>query len=150
MQPSQEIIDFIKRKEGFKANAYRPLPTDRPTIGYGSTYYYNGSVVQLGDTITEYVASQLLANKLDTFAEEISKFTNGKCTQQQFDAVLSLCYNVGVSAIQNSTTGIMFKNGEDISDRFVMWNKSGGQEIPGLTARRLEEKQIYITGTYPE
>jgi lysozyme len=149
VKPSNEIRQFIMNKEGCKFEAYKPVPTDRPTIGYGSTFYSNGDPVCMGDTITKQDAINLFNEELDKFATKLSMITNPKCTQNQFDAVLSLCYNVGIGAFKTSTSGSLYQNGQDISNRFALWNKSGGVVLKGLTTRRLQERAIYVTGRYP-
>ena len=148
MKPSDKIKQFIINEEGFRADAYQPLNTDRFTIGYGSTFYSNGDPVQYGDHIDEPTARNLINAKLDNLAVALSRFTNPKCTQQQFDAVLSLCYNVGLQAFSNSNTGSLYAGGVDISNRFELWDESAGRVIPGLLTRRQKEKAIYDSGTY--
>jgi len=148
MKPSLEIISFIETKEGCKLTAYKPLPTDRPTIGYGSTFYKDGSPVCLGDTIIQEEADELFSVKLNEFARRLSFHTPPNCTQQQFDAVLSLCYNIGMAAFLNSETGTLFSNGKDIAFKFGQWNKSGGKVVQGLIKRREEERRIYVEGIY--
>ncbi len=148
MKPSNNIIKFIREEEGFSPDAYIPIPGDRPTIGYGSTFYKDGTPVRLGDIISLAEAVDLLTIKLNTLAQKLSQITSPKCTQNQFDAVLSLCYNVGLSAFANSTTGTLYSSGQNIADRLVMWNKSNGRVISGLTRRRLREKEIYVNNNY--
>lgn len=148
MKPSSDLIKFIREQEGFSPDAYRPFTWDRPTIGYGSTFYKNGDPVLMGDNISLAEAIELLTIKLDNLAQQLSHITNPNCKQQQFDAVLSLCYNVGITAFASSATGIMFGKGQDISDRFKLWNKSDGKVIPGLIIRRKREREIYANNNY--
>ena len=148
MNASDKIKKFMQKQEGFRANAYKPLPTDRPTIGYGNTYYADGSAVEMGDVIDEPSAAKLFNIKVDNLAKLLSTITNPNCTQNQFDAVLSLCYNIGLPAFKNSETGALFKEGKNISDRFILWNKSGGQTVIGLSARRIKEREIYEHNVY--
>lgn len=148
MKPSQKIRDFIMKEEGFRDTAYKPLPTDRYTYGYGSTYRLDGSAVEVGDYIAQEDAKTLFNSKLDSLAYNLSKFTNPTCTQQEFDATLSLCYNIGLHAFETSQTGLLYMNGRSISDRFLLWNKSGGKVIRGLVNRRMKEKRIYDEAIY--
>lgn len=147
MQVSDELVDFIKSQEGFSPVAYKPLPTDRFTLGYGSTFI-DGEPVQEGDTITEEMATRVLTNSLNAAAAQLSIGLPLVVTQQQFDAVISLAYNIGISAFKNSLTGQYFYQGKDISDRFSLYNKSGGTVIQGLVNRRQKETQIYTNGVY--
>lgn len=149
MKPSDQICNFIMSKEGWSKDAYKPLPTDKPTIGYGSVFYSDGSPVCMGDIIDLKTAQNLFTVTLDALADKLSHITNPKCTQQQFDAVLSLCYNIGFSAFTTSETGIMYSNGSNISNRFLLWDKSAGQTISGLISRRQQEKQIYDNNIFP-
>lgn len=148
MIPSNEIRTFIENKEAFRDSAYIPVAGDRPTIGFGSTFYSDGTPVKLGDTISLDDAIVLLNGTINDIAKDLDSITSSTCTQNQFDAVLSLCYNVGMHAFCTSTSGTMFSRGQDISHRFILWDESGGQVIPGLQTRRLQEKEIYLNGNY--
>jgi len=148
MKPNQQIYDFIMHEEGFRNRAYKPLPTDRYTIGYGSTFYENGDPVCEGDIITIEEAKSLLKLKVDNLALKLSTITNPNCKQNQFDAVLSLCYNIGYTKFKESMTGELYYRGVNIANRFALWNKSGGKIIKGLSNRRLKERIIYETGVY--
>lgn len=148
MKPSPELVDFIKRFEGFREKAYRPLPTDRWTVGFGSTYIGDNPVTE--DTIiTESDALDLLRRNIEAFAERVSKpGLHRSVTNHQFDAVVSLVYNIGFAAFMKSTTATLFYGGHDISERFGLFIRSGGKIIPGLVRRRQEEKEIYVNGVY--
>lgn len=152
MRASDEIKKVIGEMEGCKLDAYKPLPTDRYTIGYGTTFYEDGSPVLEGDNITQDHADELLSDRIDDIASQLSANPSipDKVTQNEFDAVVSLAYNIGVSAFKNSTTGNMFYMDEDISKKFPEWNRSGGKPVPGLTVRRLREQTIYMTGDYED
>ncbi len=148
MKATDKIKTFMQQQEGYREHAYKPLPNDRPTIGFGNTYYSDGTAVCMGDVLDEESAKELFNSKVDNLAILLSTITNPSCTQNQFDAVLSLCYNIGFPVFKNSTTGGKYHNGQDISDRFAMWDRSGGVEIPGLLKRRLREKEIYDHSNY--
>lgn len=148
MTVSESLARFIARCEGFRARAYRPLPTDRWTIGYGSTFLKGKPVVST-DVITEDDA--FLALKEDLAVLELGLRKKGLplgISGHQLDAVLSLVYNIGLGAFNRSDTGSRFYAGHDISDRFELYNKSGGKIIQGLVNRRLQEKEIYVNGEY--
>jgi len=146
--PSDAIRKFIKEREGCRLKAYLPTPKDRWTIGYGSTFKLDGTPIKEGDTITQQEADELFELSLTPYAIMVSGLCPDNCTQQQFDAVLSLCYNVGVYQFEYSTTGKMFSSAMDISDRFKLWDKQKGKTLPGLTKRRLAEQRIYKEGVY--
>lgn len=148
MRPSQKLVDFIAAKEGFRSVAYRPLPTDRWTVGYGSTFI-GGKPVVASQTISKNEAYRALAGELFDLADRIvEKGLPVGILQQQFDAVLSLVYNIGLSTFNNSNTGRAFYAGQDISDRFQLYNRSGGQVVQGLVNRRNEEREMYVSGHY--
>lgn len=148
MGPSPLLVNFIKVLEGFKDTAYKPLSTDRWTIGYGSTYI-NGQAVQEGDTIDLDTASQVLKDTLEDVAKQIRSIgLPTGLTQSQFDAVISLVYNIGFYLFKTSDTGRLFYRGVDIGDRFALYNKSDGQVVQGLITRRARETAMYKNGTY--
>ena len=145
MRPSDALVEFVARQEGFRAEAYKPLPTDRYTIGYGLTFYSNGQPVEKGDSITEIAAKSELEVVLIQVAKDLGEVD---CSQQQFDAVLSLCYNIGVPLFKRSATGKLFSAGANISNRFGLYVLSGGKQIEGLVNRRRKERAIYESGNY--
>jgi len=99
MEISQICLDLIKKWEGFRANAYLD-PVGIPTIGYGTIRYPNGQPVELGDIVTEAEAEDLLKLEADDFAELVTKKVTVGLNQNQFDALVSFCYNVGGGAFQ--------------------------------------------------
>jgi lysozyme len=73
--------------------------------------------------------------------------TRDDITQNQFDALVSFAYNVGLEAFRKST--LLKKvnanpNDKLISNQFLRWNKSRGRVLQGLTNRRIEEARIYF------
>jgi len=149
MKPSEKIIDFIAREEGFRQTAYKPLPTDRYTIGYGSTYIDNIPVKQ-GDIITEEKAHEQLKKAVNVISAGLNRKLDGSIvmTQYQYDAVISLIYNIGLRAFLLSATGEEFRRGVNIAHKFSCWVFSGGKMIPGLMDRRQREAKIYGFGVY--
>ena len=148
MKASDDLIQFIARKEGFRANAYQPVPGDKWTIGYGFTTV-TGLPVAQGQTITEATADEILAAKVQGFANQISsQKIPQSVTQNQFDAVVSLVYNIGYGAFNSSTTGKLFYGGANISSKFPQWIFFNGKKLQGLLNRRTAEKAIYDTADY--
>lgn len=143
MMPSQKAIDLIKKWEGYKDKAYQ-CSAGRWTIGYGSTIYINGDKVKEGDKITIDEAEDLLMWYLKKRAILIKANLN----QNQFDALCSFMYNIGIGALLDS---ILYKkvrlNPDDpsIKDEFMRWNKVKGKVIKGLTNRRTEEVKLYFS-----
>ena len=103
MQISQNCLDLIKRWEGYQPDAYL-APVGIPTIGYGTIRYQNGLEVRLGDKISEAEAEAFLKFEIDEAVKNLdSLLKNIDLNQNQFDAIVSLCYNIGVGAFGNST-----------------------------------------------
>ena len=147
MYASQEIIDVIKDFEGFRAKAY--WDNSQWSVGYGTRC--SGS----GVTVTRAEAERLLRKVIeDTYGPVVNKFCkdNGKQpTQQQFDALLDLTYNVGggwttgasvPNVILNSVTAL------DLVKGFGAWSRSGGGVSYVHVNRRIREALIYLYGEY--
>lgn len=156
MQLSKEGSDFIKGYEKFMSNPYRD-EVGVWTIGYGNTYYEDRSRVSGSDKpISDLRASELKQNIINMdfapavnllFADEIAK---GRITQNQFDALLSLAYNIGTRGLAGSSVYKNIKRGnfEAAADSFLPWNKGrvNGRltELRGLTRRRTDEREMFL------
>jgi lysozyme len=137
---------FIKDEEGLRLTAYL-CPANVWTIGYGNTYYLDNSKVKKGDKITKEQAEKLFDSKLGFYESAVIKNVNVSLTQNKFNALVSFCYNVGVSAFQNSTLlkRINAKAGNDIiSIEFGKWIYAKGEVLPVLQARRKREIKLFI------
>ena len=133
--------------EGFSAKPYL-CSAKVPTIGYGSTYYLNGRRVTLLDKpITELEAFEMFKAIADKFADKVSKLVTAPVDQNQFNALVSLAYNIGPANFQKSTLlrKVNFNhNDPSIRAEFLKWNKAGGQVLKGLTIRRTAEADLYF------
>lgn len=142
-------LELIKKYEGFKAKAYL-CPAKVPTIGYGSTYYEDGTKVKLTDSpITQERATELLEALLVSYERSVDSYCVDTINQNQFSALCSFAYNCGVGNLKSSTLlKKVNKNPNDptIKDEFLKWNKGGGKVLSGLTKRRIEEAQLYFNG----
>lgn len=140
-------IELIKTFEGFYSKPYL-CPANVPTIGYGSTYYEDGTKVKLTDPeIDEQRATKLLHNILASYEKSVDSFCRDDINQNQFDALVSFAYNVGVNALKKSTLLILVN--KDLQDpqirtQFMRWNKGGGRVLKGLTRRRTAEADLYF------
>jgi lysozyme len=141
-------IALIKRFEGFRAEPYR-CPAGVPTIGYGATFYPDGKKVTMTDKlITESEASVLLSNMLTRFEQYVDSYCVDTVTQNQFDALVSFCYNLGPANLKAST--LLKKVNRNPSDatiraEFAKWTKAGGKTLRGLVTRRNAEADLYFT-----
>ena len=98
--PSQNCIDLIKKFEGLFLKSYL-CPASIATIGYGSTMWNDGKKVELGQKITLEGAEILLMWELKNKANALHRLN---LNQNQFDALMSFIYNIGISAFLNSTS----------------------------------------------
>ena len=140
-------IDLIKEFEGFRSKPYLDA-VGVPTIGYGATHYGNGVKVKMSDKpITEAEASALLQDMLKQYEKAVLDNVTSKINQNQFDALVSFTYNLGVANFKKST--LLKKvnaNPMDltISHEFLRWNRAGGKVLAGLTRRRKAEAELYF------
>lgn len=148
MNPSQKCINLIKQFEGYRSKAYLDA-VGVPTIGYGSTMWNDGKKVKLGETITLEGAGLLLYWEVNRKAVILDSL---ELNQNQYDALTSFIYNVGLGAFSKSTLFKKVKaNSNDplIRNEFLKWNKGrvGGVlvELKGLTRRRIAESDLYFS-----
>jgi Phage-related lysozyme (muraminidase) len=132
-------LALVKCFEGRKLRAYR-CPAGVWTVGYGST----GPHVKPGMVITEQRAEALLHEDLSRFEAAVDRAAPG-ATQNQFDAMVSLAFNIGIDAFNRSTVlrKHKAKDFEGASAAFAMWNKAGGKVVAGLVRRRAAEADLY-------
>ena len=141
MKTSPKGIALIKEFEGLRLRAYK-CPGGVWTIGYGHT-----AGVKAGMVITEAQAEDFL--KEDLFSCE-NAVNNQKLSinQNQFDALVSLIYNIGIGNFQKSTLlrkARVNPNDNSIMDEFLKWVYSKGRVLPGLQRRRIREMKLYFS-----
>jgi len=112
------------------------------TIGFG---HIRG--VKKGDTCTEEQAFHWLWEESQEFEAVVSNLVPRELTQRQFDALVSFVFNIGAQAFRDSTMRIyLLRNQDELAAlQFVRWNKDNGRVVAGLTARRLREKDLFLT-----
>lgn len=143
---SKNGLDLIKEFESFKSKPYL-CPSQKATIGFGSTYYPDGKKVTLQDKeITEEKAYEILeyiANK--DFGSNINKVVKVPLNQNQFDALVSFAYNIGNGNFNSSTLLRWLNQGnyKEASMQLLRWDKSKGIVLNGLTKRRKVEKALF-------
>lgn len=141
-------LNLIKKYEGFRAAPYK-CPAGIPTIGYGATYYPNGTKVKLTDKpVTQREADTMLLNMLKHYEQGVDSFTTDKVNQNQFDALVSIAYNIGLQALKGSTLirkVNLDPNDKTIKNEFMRWTKANGKVLDGLLNRRKEEAELYGT-----
>lgn len=137
---SQIGLNLIEKFEGKKLQAY-VCPAGVVTIGIGHT-----KTAKIGQTITNEQAYELLKQDVRE-AENAINFENLKLTQNQFDALVSFVFNVGVGAFKRSTLLKKAKvnsNDSTIASEFDKWVLVKGVKSSGLISRRQAEKELYF------
>ena len=146
MKTSQNGINLIKQFEGCRLKPYLDA-VGIPTIGYGNTHYLDGTRVKLSDKpISPQYAEKLLLELLPQYEKAVSGCLKNPISQNQFDALVSFCWNVGGANLAKSTL-IKKLNAGDINGaagEFERWNKAGGRILNGLIRRRLAEKSLFL------
>lgn len=146
MQLNDAGKKLIKSFEGCKLTAYK-CSAGKDTVGYGNTFYEDGTPVKPGDKITQERADSLFELIANDFAKKVDPLVTDKVTPNQFAALVSFAYNAGVGNLKAST--LLKKvnanpNDPTIKDEFLKWNKAGGKVLPGLTRRREAEAALYF------
>lgn len=150
MKLSQAGYELIKKFEGFRSSPYK-CSAGVPTIGYGSTFYLDGKKVTMNDKpITQSTAFALLVNVVEkNFELGVTKLAANKVrlTQNQFDALVSFAYNLGLANLEKSTLlkkVLVNPNDPTIRAEFNKWVNANGKPLQGLINRRKEEADLYF------
>ena len=145
MSTSQNGINLISSFEGCELKAYL-CPAKVWTIGFGTTVYPNGVKVKKGDSCTLDQAKQFKAHDLKRFEKTVDDLVQVPLTQNQFDSLVSITYNIGPGAFETSTLLKKLNTGDyqGAADQFTVWNKGGGKVLQGLVNRRAKEKEVFL------
>jgi len=147
MNPSKNCIDLIKKFEGFRSEAYQDS-VGIWTVGYGSTMWPDGKKVQPGQRMTIQEAEAVMTWELTRKGKEIlSGLPTTIINQNQYDALVSFAYNLGVGALLKSTLFKKLKvnpNDPSIRAEFMRWVNAGGKRLTGLVGRREAEANLYF------
>ncbi|MEY4429588.1 MAG: hypothetical protein RLZZ182_2277 [Pseudomonadota bacterium] len=121
-----------------------PTPNDVPTIGWGKT-----RAVAMGDTCTQEQADAWFLEDVAWAEDCVNRAVTAQLLQNEFDALVSLCFNIGCKAFSGSTLVKDLNNGnfDAASKQFSVWNKQAGQVLAGLTRRREAEAELFEQGT---
>jgi len=148
MKLSSEGLDLICQFEGYhkalpdgRCIAYR-CPANVLTIGWGCT-----EGVKEGMIWTREEAQVALRRELAKFEAGVVQLTTVPLNQNQFDALVSFTYNVGLGAFERSTLRKRLNAGDyrGAASAFKLWNKGGGRVLPGLVNRRAREATLFLT-----
>jgi GH24 family phage-related lysozyme (muramidase) len=143
-----KAIALMHEFEGCRLKAYMPTPNDRPTIGWGMTFYPDGRAVRMGDTITQAQADADFVTIVERFAEGVdAALGDTAASGTEFGAMVALAYNIGIAAFRRSSVLRLHKAGDKAgaARAFLMWNKQAGRVLNGLTRRRQAEMALYLS-----
>ncbi len=129
------LLVAIATHEGYRGEAYRDA-AGIPTIGYGET-----SGVKMGDKTTPERALVQLLESTEKHADAIRACIHVPLYQHEFDAYISLSYNIGAGAFCRSTLVKKLNAGDygGACEEIRRWNRAGGKVLPGLVKRREAE-----------
>lgn len=143
MKISAAGIELLKQFEGCRLTAYQDS-VGVWTIGFGTT-----AGVKEGQTISQVKAEEYLRFDLAIFEKAVTESLKVPVNQNQFDALVSFTYNVGVSAFRSSTLLNLINEKTDkkvVAAEFSKWVKAGNQTLPGLVSRRKAESELFLKG----
>lgn len=149
MKTSAAGIELIKKFEGWRANAYRDS-VGVWTIGYGHTAMAGPPKPVSGMRISKSQGEEILRKDLLKYEKAVVDALKVKVTQNQFDALVSFCYNVGPGNLRKSSVLRYTNEGRipEVPARFLLWNKAGGRVLVGLTHRRKAEAELFKSGSF--
>lgn len=133
--------ELIKSYEKLRLEAYLPTKNDVPTIGWGHTLG-----VKMGDKITREEAQQLFEQDTAWVEAALNELVKVPLTQNQFDALGSLVFNIGRTNFSRSTLlkKLNLKDYAGAADQFLVWNKQKGKPLRGLSIRRDKERALFL------
>lgn len=145
MEVNKAGKDLIKRFEGCKLKAYK-CPAGLWTISWGLTFYPDGTKVKEGDVITQQQAEDYFNAIVDDFAKKVDALIKSNVTDNNFSALVSFAYNVGMGNFQRST--LLRKVNANPKDKTIpaemrKWVRANGEVLKGLVRRRDAEAKLY-------
>lgn len=145
MKISQEGIAHIKAEEGERLTGYLDS-TGLPTIGVGHTGFVGAKAVYPGMEISQETSTALLLSDLATVEKALAKRITVPLSQNQYDALCSLVFNIGVGAFGTSTLLKRLNSGDydGAAEAFLMWKRAGNSEDI-LLPRRKRERVLFLS-----
>jgi len=139
----------ITEREGLRLKAYPdPATGGEPwTIGVGHTSAAGAPKVFKGLTITAKEADDILSRDLATFEKAVATAVKVPLNQNEFDALVSLAFNIGAGAFQKSTLVKELNAGNryGAASQILRWNRANGKVMKGLTKRREAERAQFLS-----
>ena len=135
-------VRLVQEFEGCRLDAYR-CPAGIPTIGYGAT----GPDIRMGMVWTQEQADARLVEDLARFADGVERLVEVDLSDNQFAAIVSFAFNVGLGALRDSTLLRKLNAGDYLgaADQLPRWARAGGRVLPGLTRRRAAERDLFLS-----
>lgn len=142
VRASRNALDLIKKYESCRLEAYEDVG-GKYTIGWGST----GPGIGPHTIISQGVADGMLISDVSEISVQVSNLVNYYVNQNEYDALISLAYNIGVEAFKESTLlkKIKAHDKEGAAAEFLKWDHVDGKVVAGLTSRRLAEHKLFLT-----
>jgi lysozyme len=129
--------------EGYEPTARPPVPGDVPTAGFGSTRSESGAPMRYGEAVAPTRALVLLLKDASSAARAVQRCAPVPMHQHEFDAFVSLTYNIGETAFCKSTLARRLNSLDYVGacSEILRWNQFQGKPLRGLTVRRQAEHQ---------
>ena len=142
---SDNGMKLLEQFEGLRLESYLDS-AGIYTIGFGTIKYPDGSKVKKGDRITKGKAKEYKLQDLKEFENTVNTSVNTQLSQNQYDALVSLSYNIGSGAFKNSTLLKKLNIGDykGAADQFLSWDKASGKKVQGLVNRREAERKLFL------
>ena len=143
---NQAGLNLVEQFEGCKLQPYRDS-VGIATIGIGTTHYPDGTAVTMNDpAITKPEAYAFLQSHLQMDCTAVSGMVKVVINDNQFAALVSFAYNLGVNALASSTLLKKLNSGDvqGAADQFLKWDHAGGVALLGLTRRRQAERALFL------
>lgn len=144
LKTSDKGLAIIEEFEGFRSKAYL-CPAGIWTIGFGHTSGAGLPHVYKGMKVTKDEARHMLRRDVVQYEQAVLRSVKASLSQNEFDALVSFCYNVGVTAFSKSTVVRVINAGKkaQVGAALAMWVKGGGKVLPGLVSRRAKECDLF-------
>ena len=147
MKINEVGLDLIKTFEGFRSEPYF-CSAMVATIGYGSTWSFDGSRVTLHHPAnTQDEAEELLLREIRNSEKAVDRLIKVELNENEFSALCSFVYNLGSGNLQSSTLRAKLNRTdyEGAANEFPKWRRAGGKVLKGLVLRRKMEQDLFLS-----
>lgn len=155
MVMSDKGVKLLKQWEGYKLRPYKDA-AGLLTIGVGHLLtptelksehiIINGIHIDWTHGITDSECEALLKQDLVRYEDAVNRECTTQLNQDQFDAMVSFCFNIGIMGFKQSSAKTRINQGnlQDVPARMRLWNKAGGKVLKGLINRRENEIKLWL------